>query len=86
MEAPFIVDGEAMLAPPPPDWPTDDFSWRDPVRTSVLEHYLIFGVLGSLALLTLCQRFYTKIFLSKGLGIDDCKRTNLARPAEMMEP
>ena len=71
-EKPFIVDGEVMFAHPPPDWPTDEFSWRHPVRTAVQEHYLIFGIMGSLALIALCQRFYTKIFLSKGLSIDDC--------------
>ncbi|KAG9258803.1 uncharacterized protein F5Z01DRAFT_4344 [Emericellopsis atlantica] len=70
-EPPFIVDGEVMFIHPPDDWPTDEFSWRDPVRSFVQEHYFIFGVMGSLALIALCQRFYTKAFLSKGLAVDD---------------
>lgn len=36
-----------------------------------MEHYLIFGIMGTLAFIALCQRFYTKMFLSKGLSIDD---------------
>ena len=74
-DTPFIVDGEVMFAHPPPNWPTDEFSWRDPVRSFVQEHYFIFGVMGSLALIALCQRFYTKAFLSKGLAVDDCTTT-----------
>jgi hypothetical protein len=70
----FVIDGEVMVSYPPPDWPTDKFSWKDPVRILVKEHYFVFGVLASLALIALCQRFYTKIYLSNGLGIDDCTR------------
>lgn len=47
--------------------------FEHPQQQKVLEHYLVFGVLGPLALLTLVQRFYTKLFLSDGPKIDDCK-------------
>ncbi|KAK1658243.1 hypothetical protein BDP55DRAFT_565498 [Colletotrichum godetiae] len=42
-----------------------------PQQQKVLEHYLVFGILGSLAFLTLIQRFYTKFCLSDGPKIDD---------------
>ncbi|WQF80995.1 hypothetical protein CDEST_06009 [Colletotrichum destructivum] len=45
--------------------------FEHPQQQNVLEHYLVFGVLGPLALLTLVQRFYTKFFLSDGPKIDD---------------
>lgn len=67
---PPMVDGIIVAAEAPEGWVVD---LENPVRTSVLEHYCIFGVMGSFALIALCQRFYTKIFLSKGLGVDDCK-------------
>ncbi|KAI9150599.1 Efflux pump DEP3 [Paramyrothecium foliicola] len=53
----------------PPEGIVPDFD--NPRSQKVLEHYLIFGIGGSLATIALCQRYYTKIFLSKGLGIDD---------------
>lgn len=56
------------MAPAPPGWVVD---LDNPTRTSVWEHYLIFGILGTFATVALCQRFYTKIFLFKGMTIDD---------------
>ncbi|KZL74142.1 integral membrane protein [Colletotrichum tofieldiae] len=45
--------------------------FEHPQQQKVLEHYLVFGILGPLALLTLVQRFYTKVCLSDGLKVDD---------------
>lgn len=54
----------------PPEGYVVDFD--NPKQQYVLEHYLIFGIGAPIALIALLQRFYTKIFLSKGLQIDDC--------------
>ncbi|TDZ13380.1 Satratoxin biosynthesis SC1 cluster protein 4 [Colletotrichum spinosum] len=54
---------------PPPPGVTVDFD--HPRQQKVLEHYLIFGIGGTIAFVALCQRFYTKIHLSKGLQVDD---------------
>lgn len=71
-EAPAVAihNGVPMAAFPPPGWVVDV---ENPTRGTVLEHYFCFGILGTIALLALCQRFYVKIFLSKGLELDDCK-------------
>ncbi|KAG7045086.1 hypothetical protein JMJ77_0009174 [Colletotrichum scovillei] len=45
--------------------------FEHPQQQKVLEHYLVFGILGPLAFLTLIQRFYTKFCLSDGPKIDD---------------
>ncbi|KAK2729106.1 hypothetical protein CKAH01_10545 [Colletotrichum kahawae] len=58
----------ASVIPPPPGVTVD---FDHPRQQKVLEHYLIFGIGGTIAFIALCQRFYTKIFLSKGLQIDD---------------
>lgn len=47
--------------------------FEHPQQQKVLEHYLVFGILGPLAFLTLIQRFYTKFCLSDGPKIDDCE-------------
>ncbi|TPX14011.1 uncharacterized protein E0L32_000405 [Thyridium curvatum] len=60
--------GIPTLVPPPEGYIVD---FENPQRQAVLEHYLIFGIGGPLAFIALMQRFYTKIFLSKGLQIDD---------------
>lgn len=65
---PPMVDGILTGAHAPEGWVVD---LENPTRTSVMEHYLIFGIMGSLAFIALCQRFYTKVFLSKGLAVDD---------------
>lgn len=65
-----IHNGVEVLRLPPSNYEVD---FDNPKSNKVLEHFLIFGIGGSLALVALCQRFYTKIFLSKGLGIDDGK-------------
>jgi hypothetical protein len=68
--APPVVDGVTLLAPAPEGWVVD---LENPTRTAVMEHYLIFGIMGGFAFIALCQRYYTKIFLSQGLKIDDCE-------------
>lgn len=67
---PPMVDGIIVAAEAPPGWEVD---LENPVRTSVYEHYCIFGIMGTFAFIALCQRFYTKMFLSKGLALDDCE-------------
>ena len=62
------VDGIPMVMPAPEGWVVN---LANPTRQYVLEHYLIFGILGPLAFIALLQRFYVKIFLSKGVQIDD---------------
>ncbi|KAF4924906.1 hypothetical protein CGCVW01_v003840 [Colletotrichum viniferum] len=53
----------------PPEGYVVDF--ENPQRQSVFEHYLVFGILGPLALVCLVQRFYTKLVFSDGPKIDD---------------
>jgi hypothetical protein len=62
------IDGVQVLRLPP-QGRTADFD--NPETNAVLEHYLIFAIGGVLAFTAMIQRFYTKIFLSKGLQIDD---------------
>ncbi|KAK1997952.1 integral membrane protein [Colletotrichum falcatum] len=59
---------EVSPFPAPPGVVVD---FDHPRQQKVLEHYLIFGIGGTLAFVALCQRYYTKIYLSKGLQIDD---------------
>lgn len=63
-------DGVVTLLKPPEGYVVD---FNNPRRNYVLEHYVVCGVGGTLAFLALAQRFYTKIFLLKGLLIDDGK-------------
>lgn len=53
----------------PPDGYVLDFD--NPSQSLANQHYALFAVGGFLAFLAISQRFYTKIFLSKGLQIDD---------------
>lgn len=62
------VNGVQVVMEAPEGWVVD---FENPTRQYVLEHYLIFGILDPLAFIALMQRFYVKIFLSKGLQIDD---------------
>ncbi|KAK6207902.1 integral membrane protein [Colletotrichum tabaci] len=59
---------EVSVIPAPPGV---EVNFDHPRQQKVLEHYLIFGIGGTLAFIAICQRFYTKLFLSKGLQIDD---------------
>lgn len=67
-----VVNGVEVLRPPPEDYPYE-LDFDNPRQQKTLEHYMVFGVLGSLAFIALCQRYYTKVWLSKGLQVDDCK-------------
>ncbi|KAK1657062.1 integral membrane protein [Colletotrichum godetiae] len=59
---------EVSVIPAPPGITVD---FDHPRQQKVLEHYLLFGIGGTIAFIALCQRFYTKLFLSKGLQVDD---------------
>ncbi|KAK1634571.1 integral membrane protein [Colletotrichum phormii] len=59
---------EVSVIPAPPGVTVD---FDHPRQQKVLEHYLLFGIGGTIAFIALCQRFYTKLFLSKGLQVDD---------------
>ncbi|KPM40576.1 hypothetical protein AK830_g6011 [Neonectria ditissima] len=63
-----VVDGVEVFRLPPEGYVVD---FAHPKQQKVLEHYLIFGIGGPLALIALVQRYYTKMFLSKGLQVDD---------------
>jgi hypothetical protein len=65
-----IHNGVVMTSFPPENWTVDT---ENPTRGTVLERYFCFAILGTLALLGLCQRLYVKIFLTQGLGLDDCE-------------
>lgn len=62
------IMSEVSVIPAPPGVTVD---FDHPRQQKVLEHYLLFGVGGTIAFIALCQRFYTKLFLSKGLQVDD---------------
>lgn len=66
-----VVDGVTVLTLPPKGYVVD---FAHPQQQMVLEHYLIFGIGGALAFAALMQRFYSKIYLSQGLQIDDRKQ------------
>jgi hypothetical protein len=55
----------------PPVGVVPDFD--HPEQNKRLAHFLVFGIGAPLAFLALCQRFYTKLFLSHGLQLDDCE-------------
>ncbi|KAF9882082.1 integral membrane protein [Colletotrichum karsti] len=63
-----VTNGTITLIPPPDGYVVD---FDHPQRQSVLEHYLVFGILGPLALICLIQRLYTKFAFSDGPKIDD---------------
>lgn len=63
-----VTNGVTTVVPPPEGYVVD---FDNPQQRMLLQHYLVFGIGGPLALIALCQRYYTKIWLSKGLQIDD---------------
>ncbi|KAK1457738.1 hypothetical protein CMEL01_15721 [Colletotrichum melonis] len=63
-----ITNGTTTVIKAPEGYLVD---FEHPQQQKVLEHYLVFGILGPLAFLTLIQRFYTKFCLSDGPKIDD---------------
>ena len=56
----------------PPDGIVPDFDNRTPSQ-HITVVYAITGAGMSLAFIALLQRYYTKLFLAKGLQLDDCK-------------
>ncbi|KXH48458.1 hypothetical protein CSIM01_04837 [Colletotrichum simmondsii] len=63
-----VTNGTTTVIKAPEGYLVD---FEHPQQQKVLEHYLVFGILGPLAFLTLIQRFYTKFCLSDGPKIDD---------------
>lgn len=64
-----VVKGVTTFLKPPDDYEVD---FANPKSRYKLDHVLIFATLGSLAVVCLSQRLYTKHFISGGLKIDDC--------------
>ncbi|KXJ93644.1 hypothetical protein Micbo1qcDRAFT_193051 [Microdochium bolleyi] len=63
-----LVNGVETLLAAPPGYVVN---LENPQRSKVIEHYVVCGIGGTLAFLALAQRYYTKIFLLKGLHLDD---------------
>ncbi|OBT56378.1 hypothetical protein VE04_03509 [Pseudogymnoascus sp. 24MN13] len=66
-----VVNGVTVFELPPPGIIPD---FNNPRRQHLwLAHYLVFAIGGTLAFLAICQRLYTKLFLTKhrSLQIDD---------------
>jgi hypothetical protein len=63
-----VTDGVTTVIAAPDDY---DVDFANPQQQFVIHHYLIFGLLGFLAVACLVQRLYTKHFLSGGLQIED---------------
>lgn len=64
------IDGVTVFRLPPDDYEVN-FDNRAQHHTA-LAQYLIVAIGIPLAFIALCQRYYTKFFLSKGLQTDDC--------------
>ncbi|KAH7038389.1 uncharacterized protein B0I36DRAFT_219936, partial [Microdochium trichocladiopsis] len=62
------VDGVEVLALAPPGYIVN---FANPPQRFATEHYVVFAVMGTLATVALAQRLFTKMVLSKGLGVDD---------------
>ena len=71
-----VIDGVTVFREPPEGYVVD---FANPAQQKVLDHYLVFGIGGPLAFIALLQRYYTKIWLSKGLQVDDGKLSFLLR-------
>lgn len=63
-----VTNGVTTFLPPPEDYIVD---FDNPQSQNVLHHFLIFGILGPLALFCLVQRLYTKHYITGSLKIDD---------------
>jgi hypothetical protein len=64
------VNGVTTVIPPPPGY---EVNFANPQQKLAYEHYGLFAVGGFLSLLAILQRYYTKIYLTKGLQMDDGK-------------
>ncbi|KAI5295765.1 hypothetical protein KEM52_000303 [Ascosphaera acerosa] len=62
------VNGTQVFTAPPPGYVCD---FENPAQIYANAHLWCFGVGASIALIALGQRFYTKVYLSNGLRIDD---------------
>lgn len=71
METFPVTNGVTTFLSPPKGYVVD---FEHPQQQSALGHYLVFGILGSLAFLCLIQRLYTKHYLTGPLMIDDGMR------------
>ncbi|KAI6514627.1 hypothetical protein MCOR05_011940, partial [Pyricularia oryzae] len=56
------VDGVTVFVLPPKGYTTD---FENPAEQSALAHFLVFGIVGFLAFIALCQRMFTKVYLVK---------------------
>jgi len=63
-----VTNGVITFLPPPEGYVVD---FDNPQQQDALKHFLIFGILGSLAILCLLQRLYVKYYITRGLKIDD---------------
>ncbi|KAH6646269.1 hypothetical protein BKA67DRAFT_595581 [Truncatella angustata] len=63
-----ITNGVTTVIGPPAGYKVN---FLHPRQQHAVAHYLIFGLMGSLAFTALFQRLYTKMHLSTGLRIDD---------------
>ncbi|KAH7322386.1 hypothetical protein B0I35DRAFT_498868 [Stachybotrys elegans] len=68
MDAFPVTNGVTTVIAAPDGYVVD---FANPQEQFVIHHFLIFGLLGFLAVLCLAQRLYTKQFLSGGLQIED---------------
>ncbi|KAJ4128544.1 hypothetical protein NW765_012930 [Fusarium oxysporum] len=63
-----VTNGVITFLPPPEGYVVD---FNNPQQQDALKHFLIFGILGSLAIFCLLQRLYVKYYITRGLKIDD---------------
>lgn len=79
---PYLYNGIELVLPPPKGYVID---LDNPQRSKVMEHYVVCAVGGTLAALAIIQRFYTKIFLLRGLHLDDGQFLHLQRDKNLVE-
>lgn len=70
-----VTNGIITFIEPPEGYNVD---FQHPKQQKAIEHYLIFGIMGSIAFIALSQRLYTKICLSTGVKIDDGTCLNIS--------
>ncbi|KAI6277732.1 hypothetical protein MCOR34_011317 [Pyricularia oryzae] len=63
-----VLNGVTVFVLPPDGYATD---FENPAEQSALAHFLVFGIVGFLAFIALCQRMFTKTFLIKAIHIED---------------
>lgn len=66
-----MASAEIVGAMPPPDGVVPDFSLT---RTSVQQKFIVtYAITLGIAILLVLLRLYTRLFLLKSFGLDDCK-------------